>query len=140
MLPNEIAKDGIKDFILGGNADFTILNSDSGNEIHIKVVKRKKKDGSPAAGYWLYYGKEYIGFIKENLAVGHPIKKLNLKIWDDARMKFNYFWKMVLAGNIPDNMHLLHNGTCCRCGRKLTQVESITNGIGPECAKKTKLF
>lgn len=27
-------------------------------------------------------------------------------------------------------------GTCCNCGRKLTNEESIANGIGPRCAGK----
>ena len=32
------------------------------------------------------------------------------------------------------NLH--HEGKCCRCGRILTTPESVTSGIGPECAKK----
>ena len=31
---------------------------------------------------------------------------------------------------------LMHEGRCCRCGRRLTVPESITAGIGPECAGK----
>ncbi len=28
------------------------------------------------------------------------------------------------------------SGTCCRCGRRLVDETSVSNGIGPECAKK----
>lgn len=30
---------------------------------------------------------------------------------------------------------LHHEGRCCRCARRLTTLESILSGIGPECAK-----
>lgn len=38
-------------------------------------------------------------------------------------------------GNAGYKLHL--EGRCVRCNRKLTTPESITAGIGPECAKRT---
>lgn len=34
-----------------------------------------------------------------------------------------------------DRYEVLIEGTCVRCNRKLTHPESITSGIGPECAQ-----
>jgi hypothetical protein len=139
MLSNEISKSVIKDFVLGGNADFTILNSETKNELHIKVAKRKKL-GKVQPGWWIYYGKEYVGFIKEDLTIGKPRVPLQKKVWEEARLKFNWFWKQVMGNTLPDNIHLLHNGTCCRCGKTLTDSLSIERGIGPTCFGKPSLF
>jgi len=40
---------------------------------------------------------------------------------------------------LPDYMQLWHEGTCCFCGRPLTQTESIKRGYGPTCAKQRSL-
>ena len=34
---------------------------------------------------------------------------------------------------IPDGYHIEHAGRCGKCGRQLTDPESIQRGIGPEC-------
>ena len=34
-----------------------------------------------------------------------------------------------------DAAEVWHEGTCARCGRKLTVPESIASGFGPECRK-----
>lgn len=46
---------------------------------------------------------------------------------------FQYFWKWVSDGEMPPHMEIRHEGSCGRCGRKLTVPESIDRGIGPEC-------
>lgn len=38
--------------------------------------------------------------------------------------------------SIPTECSILNAGTCCRCGRTLTDPESIRSGVGPECRKK----
>jgi hypothetical protein len=49
---------------------------------------------------------------------------------------FAFFWHHVERGHIPTELVIRHNGSCGRCGRKLTVPTSIKAGIGPECAKK----
>jgi len=46
---------------------------------------------------------------------------------------FNYFWRNLLDGRIPDDLEIRHEGVCGRCGRPLTVPESIDRGIGPDC-------
>jgi UDP-N-acetylglucosamine 2-epimerase len=47
--------------------------------------------------------------------------------------------KMVQAGReseaIPE-IEVFHMGACLRCGRALTTPESITRGLGPDCAER----
>jgi hypothetical protein len=50
---------------------------------------------------------------------------------------FRFFCREVLqSGTIPEALEVRHEGCCGRCGRALTDPESIDRGIGPECANK----
>lgn len=40
------------------------------------------------------------------------------------------------ALDVLGKVEVWHEGSCGRCGRKLTVPESIANGLGPECAEK----
>jgi hypothetical protein len=40
---------------------------------------------------------------------------------------------------IPTELEIWHEGRCGRCGRRLTVPESISLGIGPDCAQKMGL-
>lgn len=48
----------------------------------------------------------------------------------------DFITRKTFAGEIINDLEVYHNGYCVRCGRILTVPESITTGIGPECAKK----
>jgi hypothetical protein len=37
--------------------------------------------------------------------------------------------------DLPESLEIWHEGSCLRCGRKLTVPESIESGYGPECIK-----
>lgn len=46
----------------------------------------------------------------------------------------NWALKQVAAGKeLPAGYSIKHEGKCCRCGRALTDPESIELGIGPIC-------
>lgn len=49
---------------------------------------------------------------------------------------FAWFWRYVERHELPDRCEAWHEGTCGRCGRRLTHPESIETGIGPICAEK----
>ncbi len=45
--------------------------------------------------------------------------------------------KQVAKGNsLPDGYSIKHEGKCCRCGRALTDPESIELGLGPVCREQ----
>ena len=49
---------------------------------------------------------------------------------------FQFAWQALLAGTIPSQLEIWHEGRCGRCGLKLTVPESVARGFGPDCAEK----
>ena len=49
---------------------------------------------------------------------------------------FAWAWLWLRRDVMPEELEIHHEGRCGRCGRRLTTPESITRGIGPECAQK----
>lgn len=49
---------------------------------------------------------------------------------------FAWAWRNLIRGTLPAQLEIYHEGSCGRCGRKLTVPESIESGFGPECRNK----
>jgi hypothetical protein len=47
---------------------------------------------------------------------------------------FPWFLRNLQADTLPAILEVFHEGTCGKCGRKLTVPESIERGLGPTCA------
>lgn len=47
----------------------------------------------------------------------------------------HWYIKQLHKGSVPTAATLEHNGTCGKCGRPLTDPDSIQLGLGPTCAK-----
>lgn len=134
-----------KQFILAGNATFTIEQPD-GSWSTFKVQHVPANGKFPEAWFvkmltgannetdYSYLGKldDFTGQVsvtaKSCLPANHfKIRLLNrvlARIWsDDAEAFERHGYKV----------H--HEGRCGKCGRKLTVPESVEQGIGPECRK-----
>lgn len=141
-----------KDFILAGNATFTIevgrLKGDNDRAPHhtFKVQHVEKSDRYPES----YFVKLLIG--PDNTSDFVYLGKLDsftgqLKVTAKSCRKedsfevrlFNRILARVWSGDHEayeqHGFKTHHEGRCGRCGRVLTVPESVENGIGPECAK-----
>jgi hypothetical protein len=49
---------------------------------------------------------------------------------------FDWVWRRLVRGELPEALEIWHSGRCGRCARKLTVPASIASGFGPECAGK----
>jgi len=47
---------------------------------------------------------------------------------------FDWAWRHLVKGELPESLEIWHEGRCGRCSRKLTVPASIASGFGPECA------
>ena len=141
----------MKEFCLAGNATFTLRSKKTGTRFTYKVTEEKKKETETKIGYWVKYmfGTDnerdfrYMGYLVKSMAGWryvhgkYPTKSCQ---HDTAKstLAIRWFFAMLEAGKLSEELEVWHEGRCGRCGRKLTVPESIANGIGPECIKHRK--
>lgn len=46
---------------------------------------------------------------------------------------FAWSWRKLREGQFPAELEVFHSGRCGRCGRLLTDPDSVTVGLGPIC-------
>lgn len=136
-----------KDFLLGGNATFTVDNG-QGKHYTFKISRTKKEralhlqqhQGTFFASTMTGPDNEshytYVGIVQK--VTGSIIMTYGSKIKsNDVRFKV-LEWavkKVFNALPLPEGYAIMHAGSCGVCGRKLTNPESLKSGIGPECIK-----
>lgn len=133
----------VKDFVLGGDAIFTLQSGVTGTYITYKMTRSKKLED-------LYFIKTLYGPDNESdyKYIGcyyADTKKFNpQETWKNApeytRPKslraISYF--LAHIEDIPPTLFVYHEGRCGCCGRRLTTPDSIERGIGPECYRRLK--
>ena len=146
-MDNEI-KTGIKNFILGGKADFTIYQeaTDSNGAIQYKynvrcnenkklffistekVIKSTVDTTTTPSSYQGYILGKDLSFhrgAKGDIATNeHAIKGL--------------LYVLSHENSLSNKVHIFHHGRCSVCGRKLTDAISLQCGIGPTCRKRVQ--
>jgi hypothetical protein len=139
MLTNQLQPENFLKAILAGNATITIKNSLTNNRFTYKISKG-------VANPDMYHVSLLNGPDNETsyIFIGSIINKKyyshskNSKISNNIPSVLGFSWvinKLVNNQLLPTNVQLWHEGTCCKCGRKLTVPESINSGFGPECSK-----
>lgn len=131
-----------KNFILGGKATVTLESKATGKWFTFKIRKHKN-DATNLYFVSLLQGPNnntdygYLGtiFNGDNFRLTSKSRISNEAVSFKA---FDWAFKYVMFGSdkLLDKINIFHSGTCGRCGRKLTVPESITTGLGPECAKR----
>jgi len=131
-------------FALAGNATFTIVSKATGTRFTYKVsVSDQGRDlffvalmnGPDNESSYQYLGTLRHGYAPDT--AWHFAHGKKSKISKDAPSSkaFAWLWANLKTARLPDSVEFWHEGSCCRCGRKLTVPESIQSGIGPECRK-----
>ena len=130
-------------YALAGHATLTMSSLKTGARYTFKISQAKDREtGKPQDNLW------FVGLLAgpDNESDYQYVGMLNGTFRLTAKSKFGpestpvrafqFFWKHVSAGQMPPQMEIRHEGSCGRCGRKLTVPESIDRGIGPECMHK----
>lgn len=145
----------IRQYILGGNATFTLVSKVTGQRFTYKVKSTPKdRDKNWSTGnqdksaYFvnLLTGPDnansysYIGMLKQQPDGSYKFietPKSRAKKGSASFDAFDYSWHILEQGcQWPSRVEFWHEGSCCMCGRKLTVPSSVEMGIGPECAAK----
>ena len=125
-------------FILAGNALFTVQNTDTGNRFTFKV--RKPDDTKPhfvsvLTGSDNESGYSFLGTVFDPRHYRHGRRS---RISEDApsARAFDWLFRQLSKGRpLPPQVRVCHCGKCGRCGKTLTVPESVDSGFGPECIK-----
>lgn len=151
MLNSYEITENIKEFILGGKADFTILQecTDNVKEQQYKYKITIPKDSEPSTTQvWYVFAEldtthsgvetdginlKYQGYLKRDLSFNIGAKGIE----DYNQKSINgLIWVLKHSDNLPSVVHIYHHGKCSVCGRKLTDAKSLRCGVGPTCRKR----
>lgn len=143
--------ENVKEFILGGKADFTILQdaTEKTKEQQYKYRVTIPKDATPDTTSVWYVSAEldetnsgvetdgknlkYQGYLKRDLSFNVGAKGVE----DYNQKSINgLIWVLRHSNNIPPAVHIYHHGKCSVCGRGLTDAKSLRCGVGPTCRKR----
>jgi hypothetical protein len=142
-----------KEFVLAGNAIFTVLLSNeehytfrvsrptkdrNGRKLSVKEYEAKPYFIGKLAGPNNLNDYRYLGVLElETFSIKFTAKS-NYTLKSDAAVVLQRAFDL-LSGKCELNqtniIDIYHAGHCGRCGRLLTVPSSIESGIGPECAE-----
>lgn len=148
MEPAQVERTMLRKLILGGNSAFTLKNAANGTRKTYSVKKHKEKDlffvsvrGDEDKLHTVKVKKNwiYIGTIFEsNAGKGKfsKTRKTKVNINSKSFKGFSWLWQKVVNNDeLPAGIEVYHTGYCCKCGRELTDPESVQKGFGPTCYK-----
>lgn len=136
----ELNKADVKAFVMAGNAIVTLQSGKTGKHYTYKITRCKDDSslyfirhlvGPDNTKDYRYIGCYYAD--SQYLHLAMPWRGYNTDLCPGSIRAIDYLFKHL--DNLPDNLHVYHEGRCGRCGRLLTTPESIERGLGPECYK-----
>jgi hypothetical protein len=130
-----------RNYILGGNATVTLQSQKTGTRFTYRI--RVSDDGNAyfvnvLIGADNNHDYQYLGRISRDVFwIGRKTPRPGDISRDAPSAKaFDWTWRALVKGVLPEQLSVWHEGSCGRCGRKLTVPESIAAGFGPECAER----
>lgn len=127
-----------RNYLLGGDSKVTIVSKRTGVRFTYRIVKKDLDDGRYLHFVSLLVGPEnthdytFLGTIFGGQQYRHGAKS---RIAPDAPGARAFAWAWDHLDS--DEIEVWHSGTCSRCGRELTDPESIMHGLGPVCYERT---
>jgi len=133
----------LQKFLLGGKAEFTIINEKSKNKYTYRFIRNESNKTVYFIRIVYENGKDYyIGYFT---IAGEPVSipqtpRISNKIDDADRQAFEIIsWLIQILyrqNRMPIGCEIQHNGRCSVCNRTLTNPKYVEIGIGPECLSK----
>lgn len=142
LTPSQLSNGSIGKFILAGNAIFTLKNTATGNRFTFKIRQPKASTphfvsvltGSDNTSDYTFLGTVFNAYDSPKYYYGK-----RSTIGFDAQSAKTIAWFLGQLFNkkaLPSSIEVWHAGKCGRCGRLLTDPQSIADGIGPICIDK----
>ena len=130
-------------FIAAGKAEFVVEDINTGHVREYMVSRHKYFDqGTRKWNVLLLYrdrsgesGYAYLGYIKDGIFTHHTLYSVYGEESEEFTAFDSCFLRVGRGRDLPAHIHFYHLGRCGKCGRKLTNPESINRGLGPKCAE-----
>jgi hypothetical protein len=130
-----------KQFMLAGNATFTVVSKGTGTRFTYKVTQQENNPTWWRVGLltgpnnltdFRYIGS--VGWDKGQYPVPRFFPPRGTNLRDAPASTRGFAWILAAPEHMFDlSVEFHHEGRCGRCGRKLTTPESVEAGFGPEC-------
>lgn len=136
-----------KDFILAGNAIFTVVGAHSRFTFKVNAKESiNPRDPEPTYFASVLTGGNnetaytYMAIVDKQTGVLRFTRGSKIQPNAPAAVALAWTLKRLWAGHgLPAPAAVYHEGRCGRCGRPLTVPESIVTGFGPDCAERMGL-
>jgi hypothetical protein len=138
----------VRDFVLAGNATFTLLNSRNGVHHTYRVESSKRENmwfvsgltGPDNDSDYTYLGCVFLDDA-DGTYVARPTRGSKVDVASPLFRGIAWLAERLNSegpiGGKTGVIEFYHAGRCGRCGRTLTTPESIEKGLGPICAAKS---
>lgn len=132
--------DAIAAFMLAGHAYFTLTSHKTGEHLTYHIDDFVKPDGSRIHFVKVLSGQDgnnyvFLGTIFDGRSY-RPSRKSPFGPETASQKAIRWLVEQVLIRRqLPTGVTFQHSGVCGRCGRQLTHPDSISTGLGPECAR-----
>jgi hypothetical protein len=124
--------DDVGRFVFSGRAVFTLRSVKTGVRFTYRVVSQEGRPSfvSVLTGpeVWTYLGSV---FGQREDRSFRRTSKSSVSNTAPSFVAFGWFIKHI--NDLPPSCEVYHEGRCGRCGRPLTDPESIMSGLGPVC-------
>ncbi len=135
MQGNNEVQVNLMDYLLGGRSDFTLVQ-DGTAQVDYTIQANDKKTCYFVYTESLTTGKViYQGYFTPSEKRVCRAKKVNVDEYNERAIRA-LEWVFRHSERLPSVVHIYHHGRCSRCGKKLTDAESLACGLGPSCRKK----
>lgn len=112
---------------------FTVKSKLSGKDYTFKLVKTEFKGGLYIN---VYVETQYLVFKHLGVFKNGQIIKKGERVVSDSSVAIEWILRNISKNNlevVDQNVTFTHTGNCIKCGRILTDFESIKSGLGPIC-------
>lgn len=128
-MQKQLLKTDSRQFILAGKAFVTFKSIKTGQHFTYRITKKKQENLWFVNVMYKYdTGLKYLGVILPNGTFKYTKASQNRKE-SPSWIAFNWAWNHLNS----DTLEIWHEGKCGRCGRLLTEPDSIASGFGPIC-------
>lgn len=137
-----VGQEKISQYLSGGHGVVTLV-SPSGKSYSYKF-RYPREEQTFIDGTMFVYSREgnkkwlYVGMFVSGIFRSTAMSEFSRssEVFKGAK----YVVRMATDKDLKTPMKLYHEGYCCVCGRRLTSVKTMSEGVGPKCKRRMKEY